>query len=587
MPESTEFPSPRTATTYWETYRRLLKYAKPYWRRLAVGVVFAAVHGGTYGAFPILVKHVASTVFQFDSGNAAMVIVIVALFPVVGLISGVSDYLSRYLIRWVGHRVVFDLRTELFEHISRLSLSFFGRSKTGDLMSRLTSDTVQVQGSISNVLTNVAQQPFKLIAFVAIVFWLAPKLAFFSLILFPLCLVPMLLFGRRVRRHSRELQARLGELSSIMQEMVTGIRVVKAFGMEQYEMERFCGRNKRFMSHAMSVVRAKSANEPIIMFLAMVGVSLSVLYARSTRMPLDAFLTFVVALLMLYDPFKKLSGIHLRIQQSCAGADRIFEVLDTQECIREAPDAVVLSEEVSEVGFTNVTFGYDRDVVLQDITFSVPAGTSVAIVGSSGSGKTTLVSLIPRFFDVSGGSVCVNGHDVRALTLRSLRDKIGIVTQDTVLFNDTIASNIAYGHLEATAEKIERAARQAHAHRFVSEMPQGYDTVIGERGVLLSGGQRQRLAIARAILRNPPILILDEATSALDTESERLVQAAIDDLMKGRTVFAIAHRLSTIINCDRILVLREGRIVEDGRHGELLAKDGAYKRFYDMQFETA
>jgi subfamily B ATP-binding cassette protein MsbA len=404
------------------------------------------------------------------------------------------------------------------------------------------------------------------------------------LALFPLCIVPIALFGRRVRKAARQGQERLADLLSIAQEAITGARIVKAFGGEAFERTRFAVQSREVFRRIMQVTRARAAMEPIIVELGIFGVSLLLVYAWYVKMPIGDFFAFAIALMLLYDPVKRLGGLHIAIQQSCAAADRIFEIIDAPITVCEAPGAGLLEPEIRDIRFDRVGFAYDSAPVLQDINLTVRAGECVALVGGSGGGKTSLVSLVPRFFDAGSGTVSVNGRDVRDLTLQSLRSRIGVVTQDTFLFNDTVANNITYGRTGDSREAVEAVARRAHAHEFIVEMPQGYDTVVGERGVRLSGGQRQRLAIARALMRNPPILILDEATSALDTESERLVQAALEDLMVGRTVLVIAHRLSTVQRATRILVLDRGRIVEEGRHEELLARGGIYRRLYDLQF---
>jgi ATP-binding cassette, subfamily B, bacterial MsbA len=412
-------------------------------------------------------------------------------------------------------------------------------------------------------------------------------LALISLILFPVCIVPVLMFGRKVRRYARESQQRIADLVSILQESVSCVRIIKAFGMEHYEQGRFHDQNARFFNRIMKVTRARASIEPIIVFITTFGFGLLLIYVRQTGMTAGEFITFAGAMVMLYTPVKKLSRIHLQIEQSAASAERIFDVLDTPIDVIERDDATAFDEPVKSITFDHVSFAYGDKPVLRDVALDIAAGTRVAIVGGSGAGKTTLVSLIPRFYDPAEGHVRINGHDIASFTLASLRRQIGLVTQDTVLFNDTVANNIAYGSGASSRDDIIAAAKRANADDFITAMPDGYDTVIGELGSRLSGGQRQRLAIARAMLRNPPIMLLDEATSALDTESERLVQAALNELMRGRTVFAIAHRLSTIIGSDLILVMEEGRVVESGRHEDLLARGGLYKKLYDLQFNEA
>ena len=506
------------------------------------------------------------------------------MLPLVGLLRGGADYMAKYQIRWVGSRVVMELRNAIFAKLNALSLSYFVSSRTGELIARTTNDPMAVENAVSVVVEDVAKQPLSLIVAVVSLFWIDPWLALVSLVLFPICILPVGIFGRKVRRFTREAQQRVADLVSVLQEMITGVRVVKAFGMEPYETGRFEEQNNAYFRRTIKVARANAAVEPIIVFISTVGVSMMLIYIWKRGMRYNEFMTYAAALFFMYDPVKKLSRIHLQIQQAVAAADRIFEVLDTPVAVEERPNAVAFKDTIESISFENILFSYGEGPVLDGVSLSVSAGQRIALVGGSGSGKTTLVSLLPRFYDVTGGALKINGRDVRDMTIPSLRNLMGIVTQDTVLFNDTISNNICYGSHGASQEAIVEAAQRANAHAFIMEMPKQYATTIGDLGVRLSGGQKQRLAIARAMLRNPPIMILDEATSALDTESERLVQAALHELMTGRTVFAIAHRLSTIVDCDKIIVLHQGRIVESGTHDELLKAAGHYKRLYDLQF---
>jgi len=577
----------KTTTTKWSTYRRLLGHAKPYAGRLAVGVLFGTLFGGSMAGFLLGLKKTLSTFFSTDEITLEATVLVACVLPVFSLVRGVGDYISTYSMEWVGNRVVMDLRNAVFVRLQQLSLQYFTQSRTGELISRTINDTAQIEKSVSTFLGDLAKQPPAVVATIGFMVWLDPKMTFVALVVFPASIVPVLLFGRRVRRFAKEGQEKMADLMSILQETITGARIVKAFGMEEYEIGRFGAQCRAVFNRAMRVTRAKSAVEPVIILISMVGLSLILVYARTQRMTFDHFFAFAAAMIALYDPVKKLSKIHISIQQSSAAADRIFELIDTPVTVVERANAIVFPGPVRSVEFERVSFAYDADPVLQDISVTIRAGECVALVGSSGSGKSTMVSLVPRFFDVTAGRILINGTDVRDMTLKSLRQLVGIVTQDTFLFNDTVANNIAYGTTAASRAEIEAAARKALAHDFILAMPNGYDTVVGERGVRLSGGQCQRLSIARAILRNPPILILDEATSALDTESERQVQAALNELMTGRTVFAIAHRLSTVTGANRILVLDKGRIAEQGAHEDLLQQGGLYKYYYGLQFKEA
>lgn len=572
----------------WQVYRRLVTYAFRYRGRLILGLLSGAVYGAANGGFMWVLKGGFNKVFDVTEIPLRDLILFMMLIPAVGLIRGLAEYGSKYFIQWVGNRVVMDLRDAMFAHINRLSLGYFVQSKTGDIISTTTNDTTVVQGAVSNVVEDLAKEPMTIVAMLVYILSLDPFLALISLVLFPICILPVVMFGRKVRRYARESQQRIADLVSIIQEGVSCVRIVKAFGMEQFEQDRFHRHNAQFFNRIMKVTRARSAIEPLIVFISTVGVSLLLIYVRWVNMSAGEFITFAGAMVMLYAPVKRLSRIHLQIEQTAASADRIFAVLDTPVQVVDRPGAIDFKGRVGTISFDHVGFSYNPEKpVLSDINLNITAGSRIALVGGSGAGKTTLVSLLPRFYDPTEGRVLFNGEDIAGFTLSSLRKCIGLVTQDTVLFNETVAFNIGYGTTGATRDDVIAAAKRANAHDFITAMPEGYDTMIGELGSRLSGGQRQRLAIARAILRNPPIMLLDEATSALDTESERLVQSALNELMKDRTVFAIAHRLSTVINSDLILVMDSGRIVESGRHDELLAKSGLYRKLYDMQFADA
>ena len=566
----------------WVAYRRLLGYTRPYLRRLILGAAFGLVFAGSsIGALAAL-----RGLINYEKLSSTQVVMFACLLPLVTAIRAIGAYFGEYLVQWVGHRTVMDLRVRIFGHLLQLPISYIEGNRSSDAISRTVSDVTLVQHSVSNQLVDLVKQPFVLVFTAGYMIHLNWQLAILSFVVFPLFVLPAIILGRRVRRAAREGQERLADIVEIMQETLGGARIVKAFQMEEREAARFREQCSRFFGRIMRVVRAQAMMTPIVECTAIVMLVAAFFHAFRTAMPFQDFIVFSAGLALLYDPCKRLGRMHIYIQQSSAAAERIFELLDAEISVAERPDADNFTDTLESIQFDNVTFAYDAVPVLSGIDFSVKAGERIAVVGMSGAGKTTLVSLLLRFFDATDGSIRFNGRDVRELTLESVRRQHGVVTQDTILFNDTVANNIAYGDPAADRDRIREAARRAHADEFIVEMEEGYDTMVGERGMRLSGGQRQRLAIARAILLDPPVLVLDEATSALDSESERLVQEALAEVMQGRTVFAIAHRLSTIINCDRVLVLDQGRLAEHGTHQELLLAGGIYKRLYDLQFNT-
>ena len=506
------------------------------------------------------------------------------------LLKGLGSYGSSYLMTDVGQRVVMDLRNALYRHILGQSAGFFAQHTTGQLASRISNDVGQVQQAVSETFSDLARESLALVGFAALLFWYDAWLAVFCIVSAPLIVYPLIRLGQRVRRTTRRSQEALAQLSHISTEGLTGHRIVKAFGNEAKEAERFNKAAYQLFRTNMKVTAALSSLPPLMELLGGIGMAIALWYGSheivSGRLTTGELTTFIATLLMMYGPAKKLSRVNANLQQAIAASERIFEMLDTHTEVTERPGATSLAPFARVIEIQDVAFGYDeaQPRILRGVSFSVAAGQMVAIVGRSGAGKTTLVNLLPRFYDVTGGRILIDGVDIRDVTLKSLRAQIGMVTQETVLFDDSIASNIAYGAARASRPEIEGAARAANAHDFITALPLGYETLIGERGQRLSGGQRQRLAIARALLKNAPILVLDEATSALDAESELLVQEALSNLMMNRTSFVIAHRLSTIRRADAIVVLERGRIVEIGRHDELLARpNGTYASLYEMQ----
>jgi subfamily B ATP-binding cassette protein MsbA len=596
---------------------RLLHYIRPYTLQLLVSVVLLAAVG-LLGAFRVLlVRPIFDRVLQPASQSRDIVLftiphthqtiylqqlvpsyfhnpwTIVALALVVSTaIKGLFDYAGTYLVNYAGFGLITDLRNDLYNAILRRSAAFFHRYSTGMLLSTIITDVERVQVAMSTVLAEFLQQGFLLLFTAAAVVVLGGKLAWVLLLFVPLIMVSVTRIGKRVRHTTRRGQDKLAEIHNILHETITGNRIVKAFGMELWEALRFRGAAVRLFRANLRSVRAAAVSSPLMDFFGMVGVALLLLKGRDLInhgvFTLGGFAAFIFAVFSLYDPVRKFAVFYTNFQQALGASSVIFTFIDEDDDVKEKPKAPALPRFSQAIRFEGVSFAYengeDARPILQDIDLEVKAGEVVAIVGSSGAGKTTLVHLVPRFFDVTGGRITIDGRDVRDVTIGSLRAQIGIVTQDTILFNDTVRNNIAYGQPHVALAGVKKAAEAAQADEFIRELPRGYDTVIGERGLSLSGGQRQRIAIARALLKNAPILILDEATSSLDTESESLVQAALQNLMSGRTTVVIAHRLSTIRRADRIVVLENGTISDIGTHEDLMSRLGTYRRLYDLQF---
>jgi subfamily B ATP-binding cassette protein MsbA len=566
-------------------YLRLLGFVRPYVRRLAGAVACMGVYSALSGALAWLVKPVVDRIFVEQ--DAAMLAVLPLAVLGVSVGKGLADYGQAYLMAWVGQRVIADVREGVYGHLQDLSLAFFHRNPTGQLISRITNDVNLLHGTVTDAVTGFLKDVLTIVALVGVIFHNDWLLATVSLLVFPVAVAPLSKMGRRIRGFSRRSQVQMGSLTTILHEVLSGQSIVKAFCQEQREKERFSRENRALFRTLMKRYRIRALSSPLMETLGGIGAAAAI-YVGGYRvlhgeMTPGAFFSFIAALGMLYEPIKRLNKINLLVQEGMAAAERIFQVLDQEPEVREMPGAVVLPPLVEAVELREVSFGYGAEPVLCDVNLTIRKGEVVALVGESGGGKTTLAHLIPRFFDPTQGAVLVDGEDVRNVTLSSLRGQIALVTQHTVLFNDTVLNNIAYGRPEASMEEIQAAAIAANAHGFIEMLPEGYQTVIGEAGVKLSGGQRQRLCIARALLKDAPILILDEATSSLDSDSEEEVQRALEVLMKGRTVLVIAHRISTVRNAHRIVVLRGGRIVEEGTHDTLMDLEGEYARLYRIQ----
>jgi subfamily B ATP-binding cassette protein MsbA len=597
---------------------RLLRYARPYTALLFISIILMIIVGAAQAMTALLIGPVFDRVLNPQSAEAP-----VALFTVPGwkqtfylnhvmptsihnvwtmvavaiiavfLIKGLCDYSANYLINYVGFSAVTDLRQEVFDHVVEQDAHFFEANSTARVMSSIMNDLDKIQVALSHILADWLRQSFTALGLLAVVLQTDWKLALASLTVLPFVLVPTARLGRRIRRSTRSAQDNTAELNQVLQETLSGHQVVKSFGAEEIQSNRFRDRAQRLLKANLKYVGQQAIASPLIEFfgaLTIVGLlSYARLQIKAGAMSTGDFTSFVIALLMLYEPVKRLTGIHNIFQQALGASEKVFVHLDADKQVDDRPDAVKLAKLEKSIHFDHVCFHYPsvpERMVLDNIDFEVKAGQVVALVGSSGAGKTTLANLVPRFYDVIDGAVRIDGRDLRDIRLKSLREKISIVAQDTFLFNDTVEANIGYGLEGATEEQIRQAAQSALAEEFITRMPDGYKTIIGERGLKLSGGQRQRLAIARALLKNAPILILDEATSHLDTESERLVQDALQNLMAHRTVIVIAHRLSTVRRADKILVLDRGRIAETGTHEELMSRGGIYQRLYELQFAT-
>ncbi len=566
--------------------QRLLCLVKPHWRKLAIAM--ACMIG--VSAFTALTAYLIKPAMDdiFVEKNVRMLYMMPFVILGVFFFKGLSDWGNEYYLQAAGMSIVTDLQQQLYDHIQDMPLYFFDRTSTGTLMSRIINDVNEIQGAVSKALTGLIRDSFSVVGLIFVVFYQDWKLATLAIVVLPVAFYPVFTFGSKLRRLAVSRQEAIGGLTVILHEAIAGARIVKAFGMEDYEKNRFYRQNQQALGYNLKSLWIDALSSPLMEFIGAVGIAAIVGYGgyqviQGASTP-GTFFSFLGGILMLYKPVKSLSKVNSLIQKGIASMQRVYAVLDEKGDLREAPDALELPQIRREIRFKDVSFAYDDRTVLHNIDLTVRAGEVIALVGSSGSGKTTLINLIPRFYDVTSGSIEVDGVDIRNATFRSLRNQISIVTQQSYLFNDTVRNNIAYGNQAKSMEDIVAAAKAAYAYDFIMQLPKGFDTVIGEQGVRLSGGQRQRICIARALLKDTPILILDEATSSLDSESELEVQRALENLMQGRTTFVIAHRLSTIQFADRILVISNGGIAEEGSHTALLSRDGEYRRLYSIQF---
>jgi subfamily B ATP-binding cassette protein MsbA len=602
-----------------EFLHRLLNLARPYWLRLVLGIVFGFLGGLVEPMLVLLVplvgrvvfagagaasasntlnnlspklKPIADTVASWFSASdaspaATMKILAISLVPLVFILRGAFSYLNVYCLQWAAVRAITDLRVRLFAHLQNLSVGFFARSNTGDLMSRINSDTMALQNTITGTLAVIVKDPATVIFMVGVMFYVDAKLTLISMLAFPICLIPIIVFSRKVRKSAVVVQDSYAELSTVMHESFTGNRIIKAYNLEARAIQQFKEVSQRFVSHRMRIIRSEEIPGPLNEFLAAIGVALLIGYFAFQPNPNVAkVIQFGMAIFVVYRPIKNITRLHNQLEQARAASRQVFELLELQNSVGEPVQPKILKAAGMDIQFDHIHFSYGEKVALDDIQLQIKPGQLVALVGASGSGKTTLANLLLRFYDPERGAIRIGGTDIRDVTTRDLRNQIAVVTQETILFNDTIQRNIELGRPGATNDEVIAAARHAYAYEFIMEKPNGFDTIIGEKGVTLSGGQRQRLAIARAVLKNAPILVLDEATSALDTESERAVQSALDELMKGRTTICIAHRLSTILHANVIVVLDQGRIVETGTHAELVRRGGVYQKLYELQFQS-
>jgi subfamily B ATP-binding cassette protein MsbA len=595
--------------SFWQTlrtasgpYQRLYSYVKPYKWRFVLGLSFGFAFGMVNSFVPLAVLQVSTFIFHGAAPNPRALLThhemlnvgpkidsivwICLAIPLVMTVRSLCNYGNAYYMNWVSNKVVTDIRNQLFGKIVRHSMDFFNKMRAGFLMSRITNDTRGMQMALTTVSSDLFKQPIAILGGIIVPLLMDWKFTVVTLILFPICLVPIRVYGRRARNAVLNEQEDMGQMVVTMQETFAGIRVIKSFGREEHQEKSFRRSNQLQFSNMMRMIKSMEAVGPLVETIAAAGIGLALLYVYTVNLSAGRFFGLISGIFVLYEPIKTLSRIHVVMQRSLSATTEVFRILDLEPTVKDAPNAIELPFSEGRLDFENVVFRYANTVTdaVKDLNLQIEPGKTYALVGASGAGKSTILSLILRLYDPTSGRVKIDGRDLRTITQKSLRQQIGLVTQETFLFHDTIFKNIQFGRLDATAEEVYEAARTAFAHDFIMAQPKGYDTVIGDKGCLLSGGQQQRLAIARAVLKNAPILLLDEATSSLDSESEKQIQKALEKLTAGRTVIAIAHRLSTVLSADQIVVMDSGRIKEIGTHSELLEKSGYYRRLYDHQF---
>ena len=584
------------------TFKRLVGFLLPYKYRLILGLLCGLGFAAVNSSMLLIIRHIGNTAFHGQVNQADMMrgatvgkgpaidafLWMALLIPGVMILRSLFSYANVYFLTWVSMSAIRDMRRRVFANLMGQSMDYFNKSRSGLLISRVLNDATVAQQAIVQIVGDLVKQPLTAIGAVAALLYIDWKFTIIALALFPICIVPVAVYGRRVRKASQTMQSESGLMAVVLQESFAGVKIIKSFSREDYQLRQFDKSLQEQFGISMKVTKSSAIVQPMIETVSAFGVSLALFYVYFSHLTVGSFIALLGGMFLLYEPIKNMSRIHVAIQSCMGAAVSIINILETKPTIQDRPDAVVLKKSEGRLALDNLNFSYDSTGVhknaLSNINLSIEPGTKVALVGASGAGKSTILSLLMRFYDPQSGRVLIDGHDLRDITLHSLHEQIGIVTQESFLFHETICENIRFGRLDATDAQIEEAARLAHAHDFIMAQPKGYETMVGDKGCLLSGGQQQRISIARALLKAAPILLLDEATSALDSESEKMIQDALEKLSKGRTVVAIAHRLSTILGSDMIVVMDQGRIVATGTHAQLLSSSEHYSKLYSLQF---